>query len=743
MATGENNFTAPANGLPGTDLPGSTSAVNTEALEQQALQMGEQAAIGTAEKVIAAQSQQAAKTVAQLKQGAQYAQQGAGIAKGLSGNNSPMHKVGTPGFNGNAGMDNAGMNDAPPEKSISKKQEEARERAASLGITPHMITEITVGGKAFDKRCSFELHEECDRHHSFSLTFSHDNSVMAESVPLFDVMDFTGQRISITFYPKNIPGAGKHIFNGIITRAYKTFSHDPYGSFILEGYSATYLLDDKRTRTMKSWYRGNIAKIISELTEPIKKACNTTVVPTPKNVKSVEWICQYNETPYQFMRRMAYDFGEFFYFDGVNLCYGRPDESKAPIKVVYGQDCQDLQIGFELKAVGQSHLAWSSGEGTKMVKEAPESIDGLSGFADQVYQKSQKTFAKGLVPSPFRASQGGMLEIGVKSHAAAEAANMYRVSATSSRHELRIGAIIHLFTNKVDENYKVQSEDLGYFIVTKVVHSMEGNGEYNNHFEAIPANTPMLPMENIEYPVAEAQPATVMFNDDPLNQGRIRVKFHWSTGDKGITDWIKVLTPDAGGSDKVSKNRGLVTIPDVKDIVMVDFRYGQPDQPFVTGSMHTGTKASGGGQDNHTKSLIGRSGAAVTIHDGHKSLQIKDGKGNTVHIHGNGEITIQSSAKVTVTTKDIVMNASNDVTISAGNNLTLNGSNVSINAATGKDGSGGMLIAKAQKNVVVQSTEDSVNIMSNAKDIIFDAKVNLSAKAETQITINSGDTQIF
>jgi uncharacterized protein involved in type VI secretion and phage assembly len=467
----------------------------------------------------------------------------------------------------------------------------------------------------------------------------------------------------------------------------------------------------------------------------------------------VEWICQYNETPYQFMRRMAYDFGEFFYFDGVNLCYGRPSGGQEPIKVVYGQDCQDLQIGFELKAVGQSHLAWSSGEDKKLVKDAPKNIDGLSGFSDQLYQKSQRAFAKGLVPAPFRASQAQLLELGVKSHAAAEAADMYKVSGKSSRHELRVGATIHLFAHKVDESYQVGGEDLGHFIVTKVVHSMEGNGAYNNQFEAIPVNAPMLPMGEVEYPLAEAQPAVVMNNNDPLGQGRVRVRFHWSVDDTGTTDWIKVLTPDAGGSDKVSKNRGLVVIPEMGDLVMVNFRYGQPDQPFVVGSMHTGTKASGGGQGNNIKSLSSKSGNKLELNDKEGSVYLTDHGGVNMKFDGGGNATTNANANHAVNAGNshttgvggkedsppqslLHMDANGNITLDAKTSITLkvgdhylsidNNGKIQIN---GKD-----VIQTATNSPQIESKTTSISAKGGICHIESDQNITISGTNEVKLT---------
>lgn len=44
-----------------------------------------------------------------------------------------------------------------------------------------------------------------------------------------------------------------------------------------------------------------------------------------------------------------------------------------------------------------------------------------------------------------------------------------------------------------------------------------------------------------------------------------------------------MMSPDAGGTDQVSQNRGYVAIPEVGDQVMVGFVHNHPDRPFVMG----------------------------------------------------------------------------------------------------------------------------------------------------------------
>ena len=154
-------------------------------------------------------------------------------------------------------------------------------------------------------------------------------------------------------------------------------------------------------------------------------------------------------------------------------------------------------------------------------------------------------------------------------------------------------------------------EELGQFLVTEIVHQLEVGNQYSSRFKAVGGDINVIPVAIRQAPAAEPQLAVVKKNDDPAGQGRVRVQFQWQEGDN-MTDWIRVVTPDAGGSgDKVAKNRGFVFIPEVNDLVVVNFRDGNIDAPYVAGSLHHGNIAAGGGKGNKTKSLTTRSGSTL------------------------------------------------------------------------------------------------------------------------------------
>lgn len=101
-------------------------------------------------------------------------------------------------------------------------------------------------------------------------------------------------------------------------------------------------------------------------------------------------------------------------------------------------------------------------------------------------------------------------------------------------------------------------------------------------------------------------------NNDDKGQGRVKVAFDWQKNGK-TTNWVRVQTPNAGVSGAVPKNRGWVFVPEVGDQVMVSYEHGNPDRPYVTGSVFHSGSGKGGDKDNKVKSIITRSGNAIVL----------------------------------------------------------------------------------------------------------------------------------
>jgi uncharacterized protein involved in type VI secretion and phage assembly len=215
--------------------------------------------------------------------------------------------------------------------------------------------------------------------------------------------------------------------------------------------------------------------------------------------------------------------------------------------------------------------------------------------------------------------------------------------------------------------------ELGEYLITQVSHQLTNGNQYTSTFKAIAGDTHIIPTPILPAPPCEPQLAIVRKNDDPQRQGRVRVQFLWQKGDN-MTDWIRVMTPDAGSGDKTAKNRGFVFVPEVGDQVMVGFQDGNASAPFVLGSLFHGknSSAQGGGKDNFVKTIQTRSGHTIEFDDEADGTHIiiRDTGGNEICLDTKGKsITITATENITLKAKNIDLTASENVSISAGENV--------------------------------------------------------------------------
>ncbi len=129
-----------------------------------------------------------------------------------------------------------------------------------------------------------------------------------------------------------------------------------------------------------------------------------------------------------------------------------------------------------------------------------------------------------------------------------------------------------------------------------------------------------------------------------------------------------MMSPDAGGTDQVTQNRGYVAIPEVGDQVMVGFVHNHPDRPFVMGGMFHGQVGLGGGADNRVKSIQTRSGHRVVFTED-ESIVITDKSGNEIHLDTTGSnITITAPETMTFNAKNMNFNVGENMTSTIGSN---------------------------------------------------------------------------
>ena len=475
-----------------------------------------------------------------------------------------------------------------------------------------------------------------------------------------------------------------------------------------------------------SWNDRTIVDVVKKLCEQAKVQLELS----PAYKENKDYICQYEESDFDFIRRLAHQYQEWMYFDGTKLIFGKPRKLADPIRLEYGTTLSSLDIGLQTLARSEQVFSYHSGADREMQRMTPDLAYGHDKLAGDAFRASLGMFSKPARQHALpRISDESELINYMGRKQAAETAETHYITAESQVPTLRVGSVISLYSSFLERVGNLSEESLGDFIIIEITHEVSQGSYYKNRFKAIPATIKALPSPKVRMPLAETQMATVLSNADPQGKGRVRVRMNWQT-DGMQTGWVRVMTPDGGSSSDVKSNRGFVFIPEVGDQVLLGFRHGDPARPYVMGSLFNGTTGGGGGQGNNCKSLTTRSGSSLKLDDSAGSVTLHDKGGVSMNFDGAGCSSFDSK-------KNSTLNAGQSHTINAGSNSSVNaGANYSANVGKGASclnmDANGDIVLEGKNKITIKVGENTITI--SADGIVTNAE---SGDVKTTATTGS------
>ncbi|WP_267405011.1 MULTISPECIES: phage baseplate assembly protein V [unclassified Chryseobacterium] len=596
------------------------------------------------------------------------------------------------------------------------------------GINRLVKLSLVIEGKVISYYKHFKLTQSAKRHHEFSLTLAHDALGDRQTHSLEEANKFLGKRLTAVISYKDIESSPERTFVGVITGVGFSQEQMTLGNIVLSGYSPTVLLDGApHIQSFGGSQPVNMGIIAEEvIKQGIDKGRFDVRIDT-NDYSQIIYSSQYDETHYNYLARMAEAYGEQFYYDGEVLHFGKLPAQNKPIKLIYGSNVNDVKV--ELKAVHTKpqFYGYNSNKNEKL-RSGETPIQHIGDLAKTAYSHNDKIYkTPALQVAPIKAATHLDVEYSQKSASGSEAVNVFSISGNTTVPFLHPGCVADVQMRKLDSN---ESSYFTKIMVTEVSHEIDTIGRYSGSFEGIASDTGFLPKPEFKTPKAEPQIATVISNTDPEGQGRVQVRFDWQTND--TTHFIRMMSPDAGGTDQITQNRGYVAIPEVGDQVMVNFVHSHPDRPFVMGGMFHGGVGLGGGTDNRVKSIQTRSGHRVVFTED-ESIIITDKSGNEIHLDTTGSnITITAPETMTLNCKNMNINV--------GENMNTNvGMNISEIAGMNRSGSVGMLnTLNVGTNFITNVTGEMVEYIQGNKESHTDKdRVSTSnGKITTQSTGN-------
>lgn len=577
----------------------------------------------------------------------------------------------------------------------------------------------------------FRIEQSLYNHHAFEVRFPAEVIEKRGSVMFEEAKGCLGKKI--TFKLSQISEDGKKhasTFIGVVTDvSISQFGADG-SDLILKGYSPDIILDG--AKCTQSFSEKNLKQIVDQVTKDAPGNL-LSVKNSPISSKTLLYTVEYKETHHEFIKRMAAEHGEWYYYTGQDLIFGSPDKNET-LSINYRMDISEYNFSFRVVPNNFTYAAYDYvSHQLFQSSSSAASVSGLETFGNKALKDSNSLFS--INPAAlvdFYSKDKGGLDALVKLKKAANAASLVMLNGTCDDPGVRLGRTIQVSATKVN-NSEFTKEDLGKFTIVSVVHTSDGLGNYHNYFQAIPSNVQIPPPPSYIKPVSESQPAVVKKNDDPESIGRVRVHFPWQPASE-MTPWMRLVTPHSG------VDKGMYFIPEVGEDVLVGFEQNNPEMPFVLGSLYHG-KAKSGMYDakNYKKGIKTKSGNSILINDepGKESVKIvnKDGSNFMLFsMEDGGKITVHAKTKMLLSSKNINIEGE-EIKIKATKNIQLTANdNVAVKAKNNK--------IDATQNFEVKSMETkleaSTKLEAKAMEMKLESSTKSTIKAGVQVEVSAG-----
>ena len=562
--------------------------------------------------------------------------------------------------------------------------------------------EITIKSLVIKRISSISINQPFDNHHSFEVSISPDmlpeKSLKVDIKKLAEQMVGEDVVINLKQGEKQKDGSisekQKLNFKGFVSSVRLSKGTSSSNTIIISGLSPTALLS--AGRTTRSFTEKNLDDIVKKVLSPfgsMSKKIGATYG------TAIPFVTQYEEDNFHFLQRLAEDYGEWMLYDGEHFVFGKKMKGgDDQIALKHGENIFDMQYSLRATPLNLKGFYYDYFTGkTYQAPSSGESVAGLGSYAQIGLEKSQKLFQDELIEIGYQNFQDtAPLAKAVRLKKSEQANKLAVLTGRTPEMQIKLGGTVKVTDTFINAESKSEVIDYGVFVVTKLSHYLDTRGVYQCNFEALPNNTDFAPVDyRIIQPNAEPQAAVVVQVDDEKSMGRVKVQFPWQKDDNEKTPWIRVVNPMAGNE------QGVYFIPEVGEVVFVDFEFGNPDIPFVTGSMYHGQVLPGNKLFNHQnniKGIITKRGNHIIIDDteGKEKIHIfnKDSKNEivlslegdkSIRIKSQGTIFLEAEKSIEMKAPKIKIEASEELNVKAGKTQIKSDQGTEISAGSSLD----------------------------------------------------------
>jgi type VI secretion system secreted protein VgrG len=495
-----------------------------------------------------------------------------------------------------------------------------------------------------------QLSQKMADHHHFSFLWQYTGKPIIEPEDQEKAFsNYIGREVIFTFKVNGI----KVMSKGKIKRLDSIDLHGSPVGLHVTGISHTIAISEMKKSRI--FLEKNLQQIVLEiLSEDTSGEFYQRKSIVPTFIKEFKYKTQYNETNFDFLKRLSEQYGQWFYFDGMRMQFGQIKNSN--VVLINESSLHNFRIEAHLVSHKTSFGGYDYNSAS-IIKSAAEKTETGSKdrFATTVKFNQFHIAQKGLKNGPYTNNAQNIEEIEqmVKLQTAANDANGIFYSGTSYL-PIGLGQVFTIQNKKTEHR----------LIAIEIVHLSEVNGNYSCKFRAIPADVGAPHYTDVTvFATAENQSAIVIDNNDPEKLGRIKVQYYWDAWE-AKSDWMRVVQTYAGSG------KGLYFRPEINEEVLISFEGGNAERPYISGTYYNGKEVPDFfDPENSIKGWKLRFGMLFKFVE-KVGIWLSDPSGNEIHLDEETKsTTITVPETLTLNCKNLIINASESITTTAGVNI--------------------------------------------------------------------------
>ncbi len=383
----------------------------------------------------------------------------------------------------------------------------------------------------------------------------------------FEYSGYLGNNVTVSVDDEGNEQSFEGIINGI------TYFHN---RFCLKCVSVSYLMS--KTPVNRVFTNKSLMDIVNDIADKYGAECDTSCF--PDEVITFDSIVQFQETDFDFLKRLACLSGCIILSEGWNLFFGRnfPDEKNVELSPKDDWGSSEGSISLELNPASAAGVPFGYknykedifSDKNNLIEEDLKSSPSSSVLNDIIDLSGDLYKDISFEISDYGSSDKSEFEGYLHSRLSSQHGRMYNISGICQSPILKTGFRIKYKSHAIlAENYTISGIN---------IHC--SYDKYTNNYEAMPEEAIISPSIDNTKLNSLTQYAIVIDNVDKEGLGRVKVRFPWDfESSEDNCFWARVVNKASG-----KKHRTFFT-PKIGDEVLLTFEKGDTTKPVVLGSL--------------------------------------------------------------------------------------------------------------------------------------------------------------